>query len=176
MNCYSHFLIILDLLPLLRKTAAAHNTPSRLTIVGSYSHENNTLVDAPVPDNVSIVDHLDDPANYVPLKQYMNSKLFVLAFVQHLATIVPATEVVVNVPCPGVVATGIMKDCPLWLRAFMFVWYRTLGRSVEEGARALVYAVGVAGEESHGRFLKDNRVARYVSPPPLSLVFGCDVC
>ncbi|KAL4892985.1 hypothetical protein BDV59DRAFT_202337 [Aspergillus ambiguus] len=158
-NCYSHFLIVMELLPLLRATAAMRKTPSRCTMVGSYSHENNSLVNSPIPDGVSIVEFFDDPANYVKYKQYMNSKLVLHAFIQHLATVIPSTEVIVNAPCPGVVATTLMKDYPLWLRTFMFLWHKTLARSVEEGARALIYAARVAGEETHGKYISNNKVA-----------------
>ncbi|GES62793.1 putative carbonyl reductase [Aspergillus terreus] len=162
-NCYSQFLIVLELLPLLRATAATRKTPSRCTMVGSYSHADNTLADHPLPDGVSVVEHFDNPANYVKFKQYMNSKLVVHAFVQHLATLVPANEVIVNAPCPGVVATTLMKDFPLWLRAIIFVWHKTLGRSVEQGARALIYATRVAAEETHGKYLSNNEVASAAS-------------
>lgn len=160
-NCYSQFLIALELLPLLRATTAMRKTPSRCTMVGSYSHANNSLADHPLPDGVSVVEHFDNPANYVKFKQYMNSKLVMHAFVQHLATLVPANEVIVNAPCPGVVATTLMKGFPLWLRAIIFVWHKTMGRSVEQGARALIYATRVAGEETHGKYLSNNEVARY---------------
>ncbi|KAL5366028.1 hypothetical protein BJX96DRAFT_169583 [Aspergillus floccosus] len=162
-NCYSQFLIILELLPLLRATAATRKTPSRCTMVGSYSHANNSLADHQLPDGASVVEHFDNPANFVKFKQYMSSKLVLHAFVQHLATLVPANEVIVNAPCPGIVATTLMKDFPLWLRAIMFVWHKTLGRSVEQGARALIYASRVAGEETHGKYLSNNEVASAAS-------------
>ncbi|KAG2418703.1 hypothetical protein HFD88_001804 [Aspergillus terreus] len=162
-NCYSQFLIALELLPLLRATAAMRKTPSRCTMVGSYSHANNSLADHPLPDGVSVVEHFDNPANYVKFKQYMNSKLVMHAFVQHLATLLPANEVIVNAPCPGVVATTLMKGFPLWLRAIIFVWHKTMGRSVEQGARALIYATRVAGEETHGKYLSNNEVASAAS-------------
>lgn len=161
-NCYSHFLLTLELLPLLRATAQTRQRPSRLTMVGSYSQASHSLSERPIPDGASIVDHLDNPDIHIRFRQYQNSKLIMNAFVQHLATLVPATDVIANVVCPGVLDTNFFDDFPLWLRAIMFVWRKTLARSAQDGSDSLVYAMRGAESDSHGKFLSEGQITWFV--------------
>lgn len=99
------------------------------------------------------------------MKQYPSSKLVVNAFSQHLASIIPAEQVIINSVCPGMVATGFDRQMPVWVRGIMFVVRKVVARPVEEGARTLVHAAGVVGPESHGKFLSHNSFAEYVFLP-----------
>ncbi|CRG91994.1 WW domain-containing oxidoreductase [Talaromyces islandicus] len=157
-NCYTHFFIILKLLPLLRKTALNRNTPSRVTFVGSEMQKMNSFSSVPAVANENILEHLDDRNLYQPLKRYGDSKLIVNAFVRHLATLVPDTEVIINNLCPGLVATDLDNDSPLLIRGVMYIFRKIAARTVEEGSRTVIYASVVCGQETHGKFLTSNLI------------------
>lgn len=157
-NCYTHMLISLELLPLLRSTAAIRGAPTHLTFVGSETQKNHTLTKKPVAATGTVLDHFDDQSIYQGLARYMDSKLVVNAFVRRLAAAVPSSEVIINNLCPGLVATGFDKELPLWAKSIMFVFRKVSARDVSEGARTLVYASVIAGAETHGKFLLHNHV------------------
>ena len=80
------------------------------------------------------------------------------AYVRKLAAIAPE-EVIVNHFCPGMVQTDLDKNLPFLLKKGMVFVRKIFGRTVEEGARTMVYAVAVAGKDSNGKFLQHNAVA-----------------
>ncbi|KAJ5418894.1 uncharacterized protein N7487_002444 [Penicillium crustosum] len=157
-NCYTHFLVTLELLPLLRTTAVKCGEPSRLTFVGSSNQNFNTLAKNAPKDSETVIEHYDNKQTYSGLQRYADSKFVVNAFVQRLSTIVPPSEVIINDPCPGLVATGFDRGLPFWLKPLMYVLRKLMARTVDEGARTLIYAAVVAGEETHGKFLQSNKV------------------
>lgn len=113
----------------------------------------------PIPASETILGHFDDQKVYSGLTRYSDTKLVLNAYVQRLATLIPASEVIVNNFCPGLVATNIDKSMPIWLKPIMFVYRKFAARDVAEGARTLIYASAVAGPETHGKFLNHNEVA-----------------
>lgn len=157
-NCYTHFLITLQLLPLLRTTAVNCGEPSHLTFVGSNNQNLQTLAKRPLTDSETVIEHYDNRQMYSGLQRYADSKFAVYAFVQRLASIVESSEVIINDPCPGFVATDFDRTLPLWLKPIMFVLRKLMARSVDEGARTIIYAAVVAGQETHGRFLQSNKL------------------
>ncbi|KAL6891180.1 NAD(P)-binding protein [Trichoderma longibrachiatum] len=157
-NCYTHLLISLELLPLLRSTAAARGTPSRITFTGSATQiMQNTLSKQPISPESTVLGHFDDEANFNKLYRYADSKTVVNAYVRRLAALAPS-EVIVNNACPGLVRTGIDKNLPFYLKLPMGLIRQSTGRTVEEGARTLVYAAVVAGPETNGKFLQHNQI------------------
>ncbi|KAK1750414.1 hypothetical protein QBC47DRAFT_418173 [Echria macrotheca] len=157
-NCYTYALICLELLPLLRSTAALRGRPTRITFVGSNLHVRGTsIAKTPIPAGRSVMEHFDDPARFSKLTRYGDSKLGVAALTRRLATLAP-DEVVVNHMCPGMVSTAFDKNQPLWIRAPMVLVRGVMARDVEEGARAIVYAAAVAGPETNGKFVRNNAV------------------
>lgn len=157
-NCYTHLLISIELFPLLRSTAALRGLPSRITFTGPATQiTQNTLTKKPILPGSTILGHFDDEANYNKYFRYADTKTVVNAYVRHLATLAPS-EVIVNNPCPGLVQTGFDKNLPFYLRLPMVLVRRAMGRTVEEGARTLVYASAVAGPEANGKFLQHNKV------------------
>ncbi|KAM0260404.1 hypothetical protein ACHAQJ_002806 [Trichoderma viride] len=157
-NCYTHLLICLELFPLLRSTAAARGLPTRITFTGSATQINqNTLEKKPVSPESTVLGHFDDEANFNKLFRYADTKTVVNAYVRRLAALAPS-EVIVNNPCPGLVQTGLDKNLPFYLRLPMGVARRFMGRTVEEGARTLIYASVIAGPDTNGKFLQSNRV------------------
>lgn len=106
----------------------------------------------------TVLGHFDDQKVYRGFTRYSDSKLVVDAYVCRLATLVPPSEVVVNDLCPGIVTTNIDKRLPGWFKPFMFVFRTFKHRGIVEGSRTLVYASVVAGAETHGRFLRHNKL------------------
>jgi NAD(P)-dependent dehydrogenase (short-subunit alcohol dehydrogenase family) len=157
-NCYTHFLVTLELLPLLRATAVKRSEPSRLTFVGSNVQSHHTLAKYPLSDSKTVIEHYDDKQVYSGLQRYADSKFATHAFVQQLATVVPSSEVITNVPCPGMTATKFDRTLPMWLKPIMFVMRKVMARTVEEGARTIIYAAVVAEQDTHGKLLDSNKV------------------
>lgn len=157
-NCYTQFYIVLKLLPLLRKTALHRNTPSRVSFVGSEMQKIHSFSSVPLSTDENILEHLDDRKLYKSMNRYGDSKLVVNAFVRHLATLVPNTEVIINNLCPGLVATDFDRHAPRLIRGIMYVYRKFAARTVEEGSRTVIYASVVSGRETHGKFLASNLV------------------
>jgi retinol dehydrogenase-14 len=154
-NCYTHFLICLELLPLLRSTAALRGSPTRLIFVGSGTQNTTTLMKKPVSASSTVIDHFDDEKNFDKMNRYADSKLVVHAYVRRLATLAPS-EVIVNNLCPGPVQTGLDKNLPLYLKAVIRLVRKFTARDIAEGARTIIYASAVVGAETNGKFLRNN--------------------
>ncbi|CEO60941.1 hypothetical protein PMG11_05389 [Penicillium brasilianum] len=157
-NCYTHFLVVLSLLPLLRRTAAKRGSPTRVTFLSSYSHAHHTLESNPIATEESVIAHFDNIKKYVSGKRYQDGKLVINSFVQRLASIVPSREFIINCVCPGIVATNINQNLPLWIKPLMWGFFMIKARPVTEGGRVLVRAAVVVGEESHGRYLQTGEI------------------
>lgn len=157
-NCYTHFLISLELFPLLQSTATTRGLPTHITFTGSATQiKQNTLTKKPIPPEGTVLGHFDDEANFNKFFRYADTKTVVSAFVRRLGALAP-DEVVVNNPCPGLVQTGLDKNLPFYLRLPMGLVRRYTGRTVAEGARTLVYASIIAGPDTNGKFLQHNKV------------------
>lgn len=157
-NCYTHVLIALELLPLLQATSKLRNVPTHLTFVGSATQTMHTLAKKPVAASETVLGHFDDQNIYSGLTRYSDSKLAVNAYVHRLSALVSSSEVIVNNLCPGLVATGFDKQLPAWLKPLMFVYRKIAARDVHEGSRTLVYASAVADATTHGKFLQSNKI------------------
>jgi len=163
-NYFSNAALALELLPLLESTAATRGAPTRLTLVGSQTMGMHTLGKKPLLDNDTVAQRWDDKARYGSLQRYSDSKLMIAAFTQALAQHIPATKVIINNLCPGSVATGFDVNLPIWLKPIMWVYRKLRARTVEEGARTLIYAAGVAQADSHGKFILNNVISE---PAPI---------
>ncbi|OGE50213.1 hypothetical protein PENARI_c018G09912 [Penicillium arizonense] len=155
-NCYTHFLIVLTLMSLLRKTSKKYYTPSRITFVGSYSQDQHSFEEIPIPASQSIMDYYDDKTIFRRFRRYQDSKFVVNAFVQQLARITSSTEVIINNVCPGVVQTNLNQTAPLWFKPFMWAYTKVYRRTLHEGGRIIVKAAVVVGNESHGLFVQNS--------------------
>lgn len=132
--------------------------PSRITFTGSGTQiKQNTLTKKPILPGSTVLGHFDDEANYNKYFRYGDTKTVVNAYVRRLAALAPS-EVIANNPCPGLVQTGLDKNLPFYLRLPMMLFRRAMARTVEEGARTLIYASAVAGSEINGKFLQHNKV------------------
>lgn len=166
-NCYTHLLICLELLPLLVATARArgpkNGRPARITFTGSATQiSQETLSKDPVrfAAGETVIGHFDDPAHFSALRRYADTKLCINAYARKLAALVgDPSLVLVNNVCPGLLhSTGLDDSMPFYLRYPTALARRLLGRTIEHGARTLVYAAVVAGPETHGSFLQSNKV------------------
>lgn len=102
---------------------------------------------------------LDDPKSYSGLFRYLETKFVIDAFARGLAELSSSSEVIVNNFCPGMIeGTDIDSHHPFWLRIWLNFYRSCIGRSVSAGARTYVYAIAIAGPESHGKFLQHNEV------------------
>lgn len=124
-----------------------------MTFLSSYSHEIHDLERTPIPPDCKVLDYFDSNILTRGVRRYPNSKLTLIAFVQRLARQQPASEVIVNSVCPGVVSTKIMSRLPLWMQPFVYFYVKFKAVPMQVGGQRIVQAAVVAGAESHGQFL-----------------------
>jgi len=103
---------------------------------------------------------MDDKKQYSGASTYGNTKLLVAMFVKQLAQRISSDEVVINNVCPGSVNTGMSDVLPTPLRQMVNVYKAVYARTVETGGWIVVNALEVAGNETHGNFLKDRNVIK----------------
>lgn len=156
-NLLSPALLALELMPVLEKTATIKGVPSRLTWVGSFVQFDHTLEKKPIKDVEKVLAHFDDEKKFDSMGRYPDSKLLGTMFIEQLARYVDPAKVVVNDVSPGMVATGF-GEYPFWLRGIFTVVFGLTARSADEGAKTYLHALGVAGKESHGKYLSDNKI------------------
>ncbi|KAJ5329817.1 hypothetical protein N7452_010207 [Penicillium brevicompactum] len=132
-NCYTNCLILLNFLPLLRVTSQKRKSPSRVTVVGSFTMRSTFVKSSRIPGNQSLIEYLDTKESHQRLLRYPDSKFLMHVFVQQLATVANPTEVIINTVCPGVVMTDILASGSILARTLMWAQWLSMGRTVEEG-------------------------------------------
>ncbi|KAK3290971.1 uncharacterized protein B0H64DRAFT_411053 [Chaetomium fimeti] len=157
-NYLSTALLAFLLLPVLKASGVKHGSgPGRLTIVGS-----NLSLTEPFPptDKDPILPWLDDPSNakawgvLAAQHRQVTAKIFGLMLTQKLGELVDPDLVIVNTVDPGMVkGTDIGRQLPLVAKAFVWVIFTLLARTLEQGAWTYLDAAVVKGRESHGGFL-----------------------
>lgn len=158
-NYLSNVLLTIELLPHLEASAQKSGTASRVTWVGSRTHYSSTLSDkAPVKPDEGVLEHMDDAKNFFPFKKYNDTKLLCAMFMYSLAPRLNPDRVLINMLCPGMVATDMSDVLPLYLRIPMNIVKAIRARPVDQGGWLIVNAAVVAGLESHGKFLLDKDV------------------
>jgi NAD(P)-dependent dehydrogenase (short-subunit alcohol dehydrogenase family) len=152
-NHLAPFLLVLELLDLLRRSA-----PARIINVGSSSSDRATLD----------LDNLQSERRFSTIGAYGQSKLAIMLFTFELARRLEGTGVVVNVVHPGTVATNIF-NLGGWKGAMLTVLMpliRLFLLSPEQGARTtLQVATSPALAAVTGRYFKEGKEA---APNPLS--------
>lgn len=170
-NYFSNALLSLLLLPLLEKTSQslrasdpANPRLPKITWVGSLAQGFNSLAKFPVRTTSQVLPHFDKEEEYSRFSRYPDSKMLVAMFVREMAKHVPSGSngqggIVINNLCPGTVDTAADNNLPFYMRLPMN-WNRKLrARTVQEGARTLVYAAVVVGEISHGKYISSNEIS-----------------
>ncbi|KAL2683004.1 hypothetical protein Neosp_007466 [[Neocosmospora] mangrovei] len=154
-NYLSTALLALLLIPILKEKRTT-SSPGRLALVGSdmsyWAKWEET--------EKTVFSVLDDASKFETMTAYKLSKLFLLMFVDKLARLVPAEEVIINFPNPGACrGTEFGADGRSKLAGIMFkIVSHIIARPTATGARSYVDAVTVKGVESHGGFVGEGRV------------------
>lgn len=164
-NHLSNTLLALLLLPKMKQSATKDWKP-RLTIVGSRGHqyvsEGEAWQTAP-----NILETLNGETHFGRLgHRYGLSKLLITYGAREIAKTATvkdgSCDVVVNYCCPGACKSDLQRDIDgFWQKAALGAVYMTICKTTEEGARTLVYA-SCLGEESHGRWIHNDRIKEYV--------------
>jgi NAD(P)-dependent dehydrogenase (short-subunit alcohol dehydrogenase family) len=158
-NYVSNVILALLLLPFLNKpsrcrTRSKHT--ARITFLASDGHMAAGLPFEYHPTKAahhSILEHLCDRGRFNENTRYCDTKLLVLLFVREITR---HTEVLVNGVHPGYMNTNLFRTNPKLSRV-MNGWFmtRVFARSVSDGARCIIHAIAVAGEESRGQYLSE---------------------
>ena len=118
-NTLSTAYLAMLLMPKLKSTAAKKGTFPQLTITGSMASKYVTAADA--PPSQSLLDKINDPANFNPAKAYGEVKLMTQYVRQGLVddfsrNEAGETDVYINVVCPGYCTTDLGRDFPWYLQ------------------------------------------------------------
>ncbi len=159
-NVLANALLALELLPILEETALAKSSPSRLSWVGSFVQMDHTLDKKPIKENETVLGHFNDKATFSGMTQYPDTKLISTMFVQELAQHVDRKSVIFNEVSPGPVLTNFGAAYPFILRLVFKVLLASKARSLPEAVKTYLYAIAVAGEDSHGQYLSDNKITK----------------
>ncbi|KAH8775489.1 short-chain dehydrogenase/reductase [Diaporthe sp. PMI_573] len=147
-NVISTFLLALLMLPKLKETAKKFGTRPRLTIVSSEVHGWAKFPERDEPNILAALDASSDLG-----ERYQVSKLLEVLVIRQMAPRMRG-GVVLNMLNPGLCHSELSRDAGVGLAVMKFF----LARSTEVGSRTLV-AAGLAGEESHGKYMSDAVVA-----------------
>ncbi|KAK4240486.1 hypothetical protein C8A03DRAFT_31412 [Achaetomium macrosporum] len=156
-NVISTFLMVLMLLPLMRRTAARWNVETTVTVVASEAHFFTRFVEKDQPRIFECF--RPGGAEY---DRYGTTKLLDILIVQELAERLDASSatgspVVVNTANPGLCKSSLFRDLPWYAQPFVASTMLLLGRTLEEGSRALM-AAAAGGRESHGKYVDSGKV------------------
>jgi NAD(P)-dependent dehydrogenase (short-subunit alcohol dehydrogenase family) len=153
-NYLSTALLSALLLPALKRTSHATGLPSRLSIVSSETHHWVPFPERTAPD---ILARLDEPETFNVPWRYNLSKLLEVLWVRELASRTKSCEVLINTVNPGLCWSQLHREdstTALWLFRILFA------RPAVQGANALVHAVVVQDEDTHGGFLSEQSLWR----------------
>lgn len=175
-NVLSNIILALLLFPRLQSTSREHYTPGSearptITWLGSLGHAMHTpRPDLAIGGSKSILSHYALPGHYSRIRRYPDTKLFVGLIARELGHRIPPhsdktnePSVLVNNVCPGTVRTGADNNLPIWLRVPMNLNRAMRGRTVDEGARAVLWAArgGLHHGGQNGFYIADNEAQEY---------------
>ncbi|KAG7289575.1 hypothetical protein NEMBOFW57_005946 [Staphylotrichum longicolle] len=156
-NVISNFLMVLMLLPLLRRTASKYNTETTVSVVASEAHFFTRFCEQNEPH----IFNSFRPGTYMD-ERYANSKLLDVLVVQELAERLDASSagaspIVVNTANPGLCKSNLFRDIHAVGQFFVAALTLLIGRTSEQGSRALMAAVD-GGRASHGKYVDSGKV------------------
>lgn len=155
-NVISTAYLAILLLPKLRESGRAIGEPVHLEFVASAGH-GDVAVES-VRDSKSILNKLNDPANFKFTAQYQITKLLEMWVMKQVAEKTSAKEVIVNGCCPGLCKSSIGRDFNIVLRGLDAIFKGIFAQTAEAGSRVLVSGV-TTGLDSHGGFWTLDTVA-----------------
>lgn len=120
--------------------------------------------DLAAEEHTSVLKQLNQPRNFDKIDRYYTSKLLLMMFFREFCERVhqSGNEVVVNIVTPGLCYGSELHRSVNGVGGGIFkVVKRLVGRSSQVGARTLVHGAVMAGKESHGKYLMDQRIAPY---------------
>ncbi|KUI73213.1 hypothetical protein VM1G_08827 [Cytospora mali] len=163
-NVTSTFLLLITLLPCLRRSAARWGVIPRVSIVSSDRHVESSLPEWREKDTFAV---LNDPVKTDMNKRYHVSKLLQILLTKAIAERLAQAEsletgkhgprIIVNTLTPGMCRSGLSRDLHGWFGAQIAVMTRLLARTTEVGGRTLVSAIA-QGWKSHGKYMNDGEV------------------
>jgi NAD(P)-dependent dehydrogenase (short-subunit alcohol dehydrogenase family) len=165
-NVVSTFLLAFLVLPKLKETAAKFRVRPTLSITSSGAYQHTTFPQRTAPQGelfATINDRATAEKHWAD--SYPISKLLQIFAVRSFAEHYPASRFPVTVNCssPGLCHSGLARELDsIGFRLFKLV----IARSTEAGGRTVVHG-GMAGVESHGKFMEDCVVEE-----PTALVTG----
>jgi NAD(P)-dependent dehydrogenase (short-subunit alcohol dehydrogenase family) len=166
-SAYAFGLLALLLLPKVQATAKgliASGSDDYCYISFVNSAASLEVVNDDIPPEQTLIQRITDKNKFEGRKQYFLIKLaawYVMRGVADRAdegSDVGKTRIIVNVSCPGMCKTNMVRDATAFQQLMMSVTWAFFGRSAEEGARALVGATG-QGPEVHRRMWTNDKIA-----------------
>ncbi|KAK3296943.1 uncharacterized protein B0H64DRAFT_390794 [Chaetomium fimeti] len=156
-NVISNFLMVLMLLPLMKKTAARWNVEGAVTVVASEAHMFTSFVEQDEPN----IFESFRPGGAMH-DRYGTTKLIDILVVQELAARLDAASagaspIVVNSANPGLCKSDLFRDLFSIGQWFLNLSVLLLGRTSEQGSRTLTEAIA-GGRESHGKYVDGGKV------------------
>ncbi|KAL8984292.1 MAG: hypothetical protein Q9205_001707, partial [Flavoplaca limonia] len=157
-NYLSTALLAIVLLPILAKSSRVSKA-GKLTIVGSETAEWAKFQER---TSKPILAAFNEPRSFDLQDRYYTSKLLEEFFVSSLCQTVSRYKVVVNIANPGFCyGSGLHAEVTGALGLVFGIYKRMIGRSIAIGARTLVNAAVIQGEQSHGRYLSNCAMAPF---------------
>lgn len=153
-NVIATTLLMANMMPKMRETAARFHTRPTFTVTGSAAYEHTTFPQRSAPDG-AILTTLSDRETCTKYwsQQYPVSKLVQMLIVRAIADHHPASEfpVTINIVNPGLCWSELARESTGW---GFWLFRLIVARSTEVGSRTLVHA-GASGVETHGKYLSD---------------------
>ena len=140
-------------------------SPPVLSIVGSEVAQWAAFKERKIAaqKSQSVLSVLNDKGTSNMGDRYYTSKLLLTLFFRHFCAHLPAgNQVIVNMVNPGFCYGSELHRTLGGAPGKVFGGMkRAIGRSTPIGARTLVHAAAVAGPETHGKYLSDEKVAPF---------------
>lgn len=150
-------------------SSASAPRPPVLSIVGSETAQWAAFKEVKIArkEKESVLSVLNDKAKFNPGDRYYTSKLLLTLFFREFVSLLPGDNaVVVNMVNPGFCyGSELHRTLTGPLGKVFGGMKRAIGRPTEVGARTLVHGAVVAGVESHGCYLSDEKVAPFMDFP-----------
>jgi NAD(P)-dependent dehydrogenase (short-subunit alcohol dehydrogenase family) len=135
-NHLSNLLLILLLIPVLRKTASEYHTEPRVVVVSSGAH---AFAKYPQRNDKDPIAALNDPNRSSMNERYYCTKLLNLFMTRYLARYFP--DISIHSLSPGLCRSDLSRYKKPWLATIRFAIFMFLmARTTEQGARTLVHA------------------------------------
>ncbi|KAL4938558.1 hypothetical protein BDV06DRAFT_200710 [Aspergillus oleicola] len=157
-------LLTILLLPVLDHSDPSRSRPT-ISIVGSETAAWAKFKEASTAtkEKTTLLSVLNDERNFVNTDRYYTSKLLQqLFFLELVRRRKQEHGAILNLVNPGFCyGSELHRGAPSVVGKVLGGVKRVIGRSAAMGARTLVHAAVLAGPESDGKFLSDNRVAPF---------------